>query len=48
LKEKITGEIKGRGCVNGRKQWEYMSKEENSAPTGSIEAVLLSCVIDAM
>ena len=25
-----------------------MSKEENSAPTVSIEAVMLSCVIDAM
>jgi len=48
LKEKWTGEIQGRGCADGRKQWEYMSKEENSAPTVSIEAVMLSCVIDAM
>jgi len=43
-----TGEIKGRGCADGRKQWENMSKEENSAQTVSIEAVMLSCVIDAM
>ena len=48
LKEKKTGEIKGRGCADGRKQREYMSKEENSAPTVSIESVVLSCVIDAM
>ena len=45
LKEKRTGEIKGRRCADGRKQREYMSKEENSAPTVSIEAVMLSCVI---
>jgi len=48
LKEKRTGEIKGRRCADGRKQREYMSKEENSAPTVSIEAVMLSSVIDAM
>jgi len=48
LKEKRTGKINCRGCANGKKQHEYMFKEENSAPTVSIEAVLLSCVIDAM
>jgi len=33
LKEKRTGEVKGRGCADGQLQWDYMTKEENSAPT---------------
>ena len=37
-----------RGCADGRPQWDYMTKEENSAPTVSIEALLLSCTIDAI
>jgi len=48
LKEKRTGEVKGICCADGRPQRDYMMKEENSAPTVSIEALLLSCVIDAM
>jgi len=48
LKEKRTGEVKGRGCAGGRPLRDYMTKEENSAPTVSIEALMLSCVIDAM
>jgi len=34
--------------ADGRPQWDYMTKEENSAPTVSIEAWLLSVTIDAM
>ena len=47
LKQKRCGKIKGRGCADGRKQREYLSKEETSSPTVSTEAVFLSCVIDA-
>jgi hypothetical protein len=48
LKEKRCGRIKGRGCADGRKQHLYKTKEETSSPTVSIEAVLFSCMIDAM
>ena len=47
LKKKRCGRIKGRGCEDGRKQREYTSKEDASSPTVSIEALMLSCVIDA-
>jgi hypothetical protein len=48
LKKKRCGRIKGCGCADGRKQWSYINKEDASSPTVSIEALLLSCVIDAM
>ena len=48
LKKKRNGTIKGRGCADGRKQRAHTSKEEASSPTVAIEAVMLSCVIDAM
>jgi hypothetical protein len=47
LKKKRCGKIKGRGCADGRKQRVYTAKEEASSPTVSIEALMLSCVIDA-
>jgi hypothetical protein len=47
LKKKRCGTIKARGCANGRKQREYTSKEETSSPTVAIEALMLSCIIDA-
>ncbi|KAG7353002.1 reverse transcriptase RNA-dependent DNA polymerase [Nitzschia inconspicua] len=47
LKEKRCGTIKGRGCADGRKQRLYKTKEETSSPALSIEALFLSCVIDA-
>jgi Reverse transcriptase (RNA-dependent DNA polymerase) len=47
LKKKRCGRIKGRGCADGRKQRIYTTKEEASSPTVSIEALMLSCVIDA-
>ena len=48
LKKKRNGIVKGRGCADGRKQRTYTSKEEASSPTVAIEAVMLSCVMDAM
>ena len=47
LKKKRNGRIKGRGCADGRKQRLHTKKEDASSPTVAIEAVMLSCVIDA-
>ena len=47
LKEKRDGTIKVRGCADGRPQREYTRKEEVSSPTVSLEAMMLSCAIDA-
>jgi hypothetical protein len=47
LKEKRCGKMKGHGCADGRKQQEYLTKEETSSPTVAIESVMLSCTIDA-
>jgi hypothetical protein len=43
LTKKRTGRIKARGCADGRKQRETTNKEDASAPT-----VMLSAVIDSM
>jgi hypothetical protein len=48
LKEKRCGTIKGRGCADGRSQRGYMTKEEMSSPTVATEALILTCVIDAI
>jgi hypothetical protein len=48
IKERRCGKIKGRGCADGRSQREYMSKEETSSPTVATEALILTCVIDAI
>ena len=48
LKQKRTGQIKGRGCADGRKQRLYHSKEDASLPTVAVESVMLTSVIDAM
>ena len=47
LKEKRDGTIKARGCADGRPQRLYTTKEEASSPTVSLEALMLSCAIDA-
>ena len=47
LKQKRTGQIKGRGCADGRKQRHNTPKDDASSPTVATESVLLSCVIDA-
>jgi hypothetical protein len=36
-----------QGAADGRKQQEYLTKEETSSPTVAIESVMLSCTIDA-
>jgi hypothetical protein len=47
LKEKRCGQIKTRGCADGRKQPLYKSKEETSSPTVSSEALFLTSTINA-
>ena len=47
LKEKRTGDIKGRGVADGRKQRLWKTKEETAAPTVMIESVMLTCAIDS-
>ena len=47
LKQKRTGQIKGRGWADGRKQRLHTPKDDASSPTVATESVLLSCVIDA-
>ena len=48
LKQKRCGRIKGRGCIDGRKQRIYKSKDETSSPTIHTESVFLTCIIDAL
>ena len=48
LKRKKTGQVKGRGCADGRKQRAYIDKDTATAPTVATEAVFLTAVIDAM
>ena len=46
--KKICGKLKGRGCADGQKQREYMSKDETSAPTVATKYLMLTCVVDAI
>jgi hypothetical protein len=48
LKEKRCGTIKGRGCADGRPHCDYMTKQKTSSPTVATEALMLTCVIDAI
>jgi hypothetical protein len=47
LKQKRCGLIKGRGCVDGRPQRLWKSKQDTTSPTVMIESLFLSCVMDA-
>ena len=48
IKEKRTGEIKGRTCANGSKQHLYLKENESVAsPTVSLEGLITSLIIDA-
>ena len=48
LKEKRCGKVKARGCADGRKQRVYKTKDETSSPTMNVEALFITCLIDAM
>ena len=47
LKRKKSGEVKGRGCADGRKQRVYVPKEAAAAPTVGTPALFVSCLQDA-
>jgi len=47
MKEKRDRTIKAWGCADGRSQHIYTQKEEASSPKVSLEAMMLSCGIDA-
>ena len=48
LKEKRCGKVKAWGCADGCKQRLYKSKDETSSPTMNVEALFITCLIDAM
>ena len=48
LKQKRYGKIKCRGCADGMKQRGSINKSETSTPIVATEALMLTCVIDAM
>ena len=48
FKRKRDTSVKGRGCADGRRQREYIRKEDATSPTVSLYALILSCIIDAI
>ena len=48
LKEKRCRKVKVWGCADGRKQLLYKTKDETSSPTMNVEALFITCLIDAM
>ena len=47
LSEKNDGEVKGRCVYKGDGTREWLSREDTSSPTASLEAIATTCVIDA-
>jgi hypothetical protein len=47
LKEKRTGDIKGRACINGAPQRAYIPKEDAASPTVSTESTFITATIVA-
>jgi hypothetical protein len=47
VKEKRSGELKGRGCADGRKLRKRISNQDATSPTVTREALMMSCAIDA-
>ena len=48
IKQKKSGEIKGRTVAGGNKQRGYINQEDASSPTVLTESVILTCMIGAM
>ena len=48
MKQKRTGEIKGRTVAGGNKQRGYIDKEDSSSPTVATESVILTSLVDAL
>ncbi len=42
LKEKRSGDIKGRACINSALQWAYIPKDEAASPTVSTESTFIT------
>ena len=47
LTEKRDGSVKGRMVYNGKPTREWLSKDDAARPTASLEAIMLTTVIDA-
>ena len=47
LKLKTNGEIKARGCADGRPQRVYKTKQETSSPTAAVESIFITCAMAA-
>jgi hypothetical protein len=47
IERKHDGILKAQQVAGGNKQQGYITKEDASSPTVSLEAVLLTCVVDA-
>ena len=47
IKEKRSGKLKGRTCADGRPQICYITKEDASSPTISLEDFFTRLIIDA-
>ena len=48
IKEKRSGDIKGRTCVNGSGQRKYLKQDESVAsPTAALESLIVTLLIDA-
>jgi hypothetical protein len=47
VKEKRTGDIKGRACINGAPQHAYIPKEDAASPTVSTESTFVTATIAA-
>ena len=47
LKEKRSGKVKGRACMNVAPQISYIRKEDSSSPTVANESVFITLVISA-
>jgi hypothetical protein len=47
LKEKCTGTVKGRACINGAPQRAYIPKEDAASPTVSNESTFITATIAA-
>jgi hypothetical protein len=48
IEHKRDGKIKTRKVIGGNKQHDYITKEDVSSPTVSAEAVMLTCIINAV
>ena len=47
IKEKNNGDIKGRTCINGAPQREYIKKEDAASPTVAMDSTFITGAIDA-